>query len=310
MEEVIRVTKLFKKYRRRTALRGLSFKVHRASIHALLGPNGAGKSTALKAIVGLIKLDGGEIEVLGVKASEDERKVRELIGYVPENPPFPKCLSAEEVLDIYGRIYGMSKAERRRMIKHLLELVGLSFSRRVKIGKYSKGMIQRLALAQALINDPPILIMDEPTSGLDPEWIIRFKRLIKQLRRDGKSILFSSHLLYEAKALCDEVTVIYEGKALFSGPLRDFLSKASRGITIRLEVRPLKPSLVDKLRSLPFVREVGVEGSSRLIIEIREGEDHRLDIVKILYNMGCYPLEVVKLGPSIEEAYLKIVGRG
>jgi ABC-2 type transport system ATP-binding protein len=203
-------------------VREVSFEVHKNEIFGFLGPNGAGKTTTIKMLMGLIFPTGGEGTIFGKKIPSIEAKRR--LGFLPENPYFYDYLSGEELLDLMGRLFGMTRAERRKRAKLLLERVGLARAGDLALRKYSKGMLQRLGIAQALINDPELVVLDEPMSGLDPIGRKEIRDLIADLRTEGKTVMFSTHILSDVELLCDRVAIVVGGTLRDSGPLDKLLS--------------------------------------------------------------------------------------
>ena len=196
--------------RSRTSLDGLDLEVRPGEILGLLGPNGAGKTTAIKLALGLIFPDAGEVRLMGRKASE--RIARRRVGYLPENPYFPDDLTARELVELAGRLHGVPAGERRRRADALLERVGILHAADRTLRRFSKGMVQRAGMARALVCDPELLILDEPMSGLDPIGRRSFRDLILQLRRDGVTVLFASHVLSDAEMLCNRVAILRGGR--------------------------------------------------------------------------------------------------
>jgi ABC-2 type transport system ATP-binding protein len=206
---------------RRPVLHGLSFEVGRGEVFGYLGPNGAGKTTTLKILTGLIARDAGEVKVLGHPL--EDRRWRFRAGYLPENPYLYDYLSPREYLDYVGRLFGLPPAERRERARRLLDLVGLERSADLALRRFSKGMIQRAGLAQALMNDPELVLLDEPMSGLDPLGRRLVRNVILDLKKAGKTIFFSTHILPDAETLCDRVAVIRQGRLVDQGRLADIL---------------------------------------------------------------------------------------
>ncbi|WP_168210391.1 ABC transporter ATP-binding protein [Persicimonas caeni] len=203
------------------AVKSVSFTIHHGEIFGLIGPNGAGKSTTIKMLLGLVRPDRGSISMFGQTA--DDVSLRDRIGYLPENPMLYEHLTAVELLDFYGGLFGMPKRKRRERSAELLELVGLSHALDRPVAKFSKGMKQRAGIAQALINDPDLVILDEPQSGLDPVGRHEIRDLVLQLRRSGKTILFCSHILPDVQDICDRVAVMHRGELKDVGFLHELI---------------------------------------------------------------------------------------
>ncbi len=227
LEPVIEIRALTKRYpltwRRRVlrALDALDLTVHRGEVFGLLGPNGSGKSTTMKLILGLIRPSGGEVTIFGHRAGS--LAARQRLGFLPENPYFYRFLRGDETLRFYGKLSGLRGPALERRIDELLEMVGLAGSRDRPLSGYSKGMLQRIGLAQALLHDPDLILLDEPTAGVDPLGAHEIKELIRRLKERGKTIVFSSHLLEEVEAVADPVAILHLGKKVLEGPLDEFL---------------------------------------------------------------------------------------
>jgi ABC-2 type transport system ATP-binding protein len=207
--------------RRTVAVDGLNLEVNAGEIYGFLGPNGAGKTTTLKLLLGLLRPSAGSVEILGESADGLAHRAR--IGYLPENPSFYDYLTGREFLDFCGRLCGIAAATRRERIARLLALVDLERAADVRMRKYSKGMLQRAGLAQALVNDPRLLILDEPQSGLDPLGRKQVRDVILRLRAEGRTVLFSSHILSDAEMICDRVGIMNRGRLVASGRLDQLL---------------------------------------------------------------------------------------
>ena len=192
------------------ALKALDLEIRRGEIFGLLGPNGSGKTTTIKLILGLLFPTSGQALVFG-KDATDVRK-NERIGYLPEESYLYKFLNAEETLDFYGRLFDMPRAVRRQRVADLIEMVGLEWAKRRQLKEYSKGMTRRIGLAQALINDPELIVLDEPTTGLDPIGTHEMKEMIVDLRKKGKTVLMCSHLLADVQDVCDRIAILYQGE--------------------------------------------------------------------------------------------------
>lgn len=206
---------------KRMAVKDVSFYVHAGEVHGLLGPNGAGKTTTLKMLLGLVRPTGGLFAISGTPITPS---AREDVGFLPEQPYYPTQLTAEEVLTLYGRLSGLSRTQVKERAPELLEQVGLQGRENVLLSHYSRGMLQRLGIAQALIHRPGVVILDEPASGLDPVGQRDVRNLILDLRERGVTILLSSHQLSEVEAVCDQVTILNRGTVAATGSIDDLLN--------------------------------------------------------------------------------------
>lgn len=209
-----------------TALTGLSLSVRRGEIYGFLGPNGAGKTTTMKILLGLTRASGGTAEVLGRPVGDVG--VRREIGFLPESPYFYDYLTAEEFLAFYGHLAGLEGIGLKQRMERLLALVGLTEARGRQLRKFSKGMLQRIGLAQALIHDPELVILDEPMSGLDPIGRKEVRDLILALRDQGKTVFFSTHIISDVEVLCDRVGVVTKGRLLASGTVDELVGQSRR----------------------------------------------------------------------------------
>ncbi len=227
--EVEKVTKVFRDFWRRpkvTAVQDISFQIRRGEVFGLLGPNGSGKSTTIKMLLGLLFPNRGNIHVLG--QSPRAVKVKERIGYLPEDSYLYAYLTSGETLDFYGQLFDLPADVRRQRIDQLLEMIGLRHAKNRVVGEFSKGMARRIGIAQALINDPDFIVLDEPTSGLDPIGCRQIKDLILMLAKRGKTILMTSHLLADVEDVCDRVAILYNGRIQAQGTIDELLEETTR----------------------------------------------------------------------------------
>ena len=228
------------------AVRGIGFEVRPGEVFGLLGPNGSGKSTTIKMILGLLHPTAGSLSVLGQPPRDVAVKRR--LGYLPEESYLYPYLTAEETLHFYGKLFDLSPPDRRTRVDQLLDMVGLTQARHRHVGEFSKGMARRIGLAQALINDPDLVILDEPTSGLDPLGSRQVKDVILALARRGKTVLVSSHLLADMEDVCDRIAILFNGQIQATGPIGSLLEQSDQ-IQIRFP-RPAEDRLAAVLAEL------------------------------------------------------------
>ena len=246
------------------ALEGLTLSVAEGEVFGFLGPNGAGKTTTLKLLMQLIYPTSGRAEVLGRPVGDVG--VRRRIGYLPENPYFYDYLTAEELLEYFASLFGYAPAERRRRAAALLDQVGIGAERRMQLRTFSKGMLQRVGIAQALINDPEVLFFDEPMSGLDPLGRREIRHLILQLRDRGCTVFFSSHVLSDAEALCSRVAILASGRLAGVGQLTDLVAFQAHGW--ELVVSGLDEAALANLRTAQLVVKETPLGDRRYALEL------------------------------------------
>ncbi|GAB4330046.1 MAG: ABC transporter ATP-binding protein [Calditrichia bacterium] len=262
MNEPAVVTQNLTKYYQRgkiKALQELNLSVERGSIFSLLGPNGAGKTTLIKLLLGIAFPTAGTATLMGFPIRK--REARRLIGYLPENHRFPPFLNARETLRIYGAMSGLSGKKLEKRSRELLEWVGLWERRKDKISAYSKGMLQRLGLAQALLADPQLLFLDEPTDGIDPIGRKQIRDYLLQLKQEGKTIFLNSHLLSEVERVSDEIAVLNNGRLIAKGPLEQFIKKENIYL-----VRTNAPAPVLEKLAAPFnIKVLSENGHLQLI---------------------------------------------
>ena len=246
------------------ALDQLSLRVARGEVFGFLGPNGAGKTTTLKLLMQLTRPTSGHAEILGQPVGDVG--VRRRIGYLQENPYFYDYLTAEELLDYFAGLFGFDAAERRRRTTRLLDEVGIHAERRLQLRKFSKGMLQRVGIAQALINDPEVVFLDEPMSGLDPIGRREIRELILALRDRGCTVFFSSHVLSDAEALCSRVAILVSGRLAAEGQLSDLLAHQVLGWEIAMA--GATAAALERMRSQGHIERVLAIGGDRFTVRV------------------------------------------
>jgi ABC-2 type transport system ATP-binding protein len=307
MASAIRIHELTKDYavgfwRRRPyrALDSLSLDIQPGEIFGFLGPNGAGKSTTLKLLMQLIFPTAGGAEILGRPVGDLE--VRRRIGYLPENPSFYDYLTAEELLNYFGQLFGYSAADRRQRVSALLDKVGVGAERRLQLRKFSKGMIQRVGIAQALLNDPEVVFLDEPMSGLDPLGRRDVRAIILELRDQGRTVFFSSHILSDAEALCSRVAIVAGGRLAASGRLSDMLAFEVRGW--ELVVADLPPDVLARLG--PGIRRATEISPGRYTLELPV-EQSTGTLISDLTAAGATIVSLNPLRATLEDYFMQQV---
>ncbi len=282
--------------RQRVALKDLDLSVEEGEIFGLLGPNGAGKTTTLKILMGIIFPTRGSAKILGRPLGDKWAKAN--LGFLPENPYFYDYLTGREFLKYYGQLYGIPWRERARRADALLEKVGLRDAANLPLKGYSKGMLQRVGLAQALLNDPRVVILDEPQSGLDPIGRKEIRDLILGLREEGKTVFFSSHILSDAEMVCDRVAILYGGELKNLGKLSDLLS--ARIKEYEIVVRGIPPAVLEQWR--PRADRVLVQKDEAMIIVRRENEAR--EILSSLQGLGATLVSFNPRRETLEEYFI------
>jgi ABC-2 type transport system ATP-binding protein len=285
------------------ALDALSFEIPAGAVFGLLGPNGAGKTTTLKILMNLLWPTSGRAEVLGRPPGALDARRR--IGFLPENPTFYDHLTAEELLGYFAGLFGHAGDERRRKAQRALEMAGLDAKdRRRPIRQYSKGMVQRVGLAQALVNDPELIVLDEPMSGLDPIGRREVRDVILRLRDEGRTVLFSSHILSDAEQLCSRVGILSKGQLVAAGTVSDLTGGGDRGWEVA--VSNLAAAVAERLQ--PRVARMTMIAAGRYQIEL--AHDQRPEpLVAELAAAGASLVSVTLLRASLEDVFMKALGR-
>ena len=282
------------------ALDRLSVDVAPGDVFGFLGPNGAGKTTTLKLLMQLVFPTSGEAEILGRPLGDVS--IRRRIGYLPENPYFYDHLTAEELLDYYGRLFGQSAADRRQRVGKTLDRLGIGAERRLPLRKFSKGMLQRVGLAQALLNDPEVVFLDEPMSGLDPLGRRDVRALILELRDQGRTIFFSSHILSDAEALCTRVAIVAKGRLAASGTLADLKEFAIQGWELVMAGVP--PEALERVRAR--ARRVVTIGGDRYAIDLPP-DGRPEELLRELAAAGATPVSLNPLRETLEDVFVRRV---
>ncbi|MEC8557747.1 MAG: ABC transporter ATP-binding protein [Planctomycetota bacterium] len=289
------------------ALKGINLQVNRGEVFGLLGPNGAGKTTLIKILLGIVRSTGGKARMLGDAAGS--KKARRKIGYLPENLNFPAHHTATRALNLYGRLSYVADAQIKTKSAELLELVGLAGREKEYVRKYSKGMRQRLGLAQALLHDPELLIMDEPTDGLDPLGRSQIRQLISYLRERGKTVFLNSHILQEVELVCDRVAILAKGKLIGVGTPAEltaqFFQNQNTRVRIELSGTPEQFSQLQKKSAVELI-----DLPEENLQQLTSGTDGQDDVDKLVDCIRGLDMSIHKLERSsltLEEVFLSAV---
>jgi ABC-2 type transport system ATP-binding protein len=300
MPVAIRAEGLTKRFFQRgevVAVDHLDLEVEEGEIFGFLGPNGAGKTTTIKMLLGLIFPDEGGAEVLGHPAGAQE--MRRKVSYLPENPYFYDHLTGGELLDFYGRLFGLSASERAKRVDTLMDLVGLRNDKTKQLKQYSKGMMQRIGIAQALVNDPKLLIFDEPTSGLDPVAHIEIRKLIESLRDQGKTVFLSSHQLSDVELVCDRICILNYGKLVKAGRVEDLISEG------RIEITATGVTAETRGRLEKLGAVAGTDGRTVVTVSSEESANQVLDLIR---SSSGHVQSMIPLKRTLEEIFVETVG--
>jgi ABC-2 type transport system ATP-binding protein len=280
--------------RKKRSLENLTMQVEDGEVFGFLGPNGAGKSTTIKLLMSLIFPTAGTARILGKPISDIE--MHRDVGYLPEQPYFYDYLTAAELLDYFARFHDLKAAERRQRVAQMLKKVGLQTARKIQLRKYSKGMLQRVGLAQAILHDPKVVILDEPMSGLDPVGRREVRDIILELKKDGKTVMFSTHILSDAEMLCDRVGVIVGGKLRGVGAPGTLVDMKTQGMEILFELAGLS--------NAPLVSKATRTGD-RYRLQVPEGELYAA--IEQLRGAGARLLSVSQVKATLEEFFMDLV---
>lgn len=303
---MIRVTNLTKQYGPRTAVDQLNFSIAKGEIVGFLGPNGAGKSTTMKMITAFMPATSGTAEVAGFDVFKNAIDVKRNIGFLPENPPVYLEMTVRDYLEFAARIHGMDSQVARPAVERVIEKTSLGDVRGRLIGNLSKGYRQRVGLAQALVHNPPVLVLDEPTVGLDPKQIIEIRTLIKSLAGDH-TVILSSHILPEVTATCQRIIVINKGRIVAEDSIEHLTARMKRGLSYSLIVKSSNSSLLDGLRKIRGVDAVTDQGGGKIAIAFnKDSADVRDQVVEAAVQGKMGVLEFSPDRVSLEDVFLEL----
>lgn len=303
-EPIIELDQITKRYKNHTAVDHLSLSINKGEVFGLLGPNGAGKTTTILMILGLTEPTSGSVRVAGIDSTRHPIEVKRKVGYLPDNVGFYNNMSGLDNLLFTAKLNGMEKEEAQERALSLLKRVGLEDAGNKKVGEYSRGMRQRLGLADVLMKNPEIIILDEPTLGIDPEGVRDFLELIKNLNKTEKiTVILSSHHLHQVQQVCDRVGIFVEGKLLAQGNLEELVEQLfdTNSVVVQVHASPLEESLIQKIQQLVEVTHVESIGHNQ--VEITSTEDISPTISRLIIESGSDLYQIYRKSFGLDEIY-------
>ena len=303
---MIEINDFGKDYGEFTAVESLNLSIGEGEMFGFIGPNGAGKSTTIRFLATLLKATRGEAIINGHSVTKDPMSVRQCVGYMPDSFGVYDGMKVWEFLDFFAVAYRIPRTQRKQIIGDVLELLDLSHKREDFVNGLSLGMKQRLCLAKTLVHDPPVLILDEPASGLDPRARVEVKALLKELRKMGKTILISSHILTELADCCTSIGIIERGQLLMHGPIEEVYRKIHRNRIIDIRFTENMETGLSILRSSELTRNVQVEQNNKVIVEL-EGDDNQ--IAALLQTLLSAEVQIHSFGekePNLEDVFMMV----
>ncbi len=305
IELIIETINLTKRYGKLVALDNLHLKIDDGECFGYIGPNGAGKTTTIKILATLLQPTWGEARVCGNVVGYQSRNVRPLIGYVPDFFGAYEDMVVQEYLEFFASAYNITGKQRTRVVNDVLELTDLVYKQDAMVDSLSRGMQQRLSVARVLLHDPKVLLLDEPASGLDPRARIEIRELLKELRKMGKTIIISSHILHELAELCTTIGVIEKGKLLFHGPIDDIIARARVGTKIHIRVteqQDLAAALLEKVNGISEV----AQDNGRLVVSL-ENQTHDFSAIAALLLKNNFRIREIKEEEvNLETAFMRL----
>jgi len=302
---MIETKNLTKNYGNLTAVDNLNLTIKDGDIFGFIGPNGAGKTTTMRILVTLLEPFGGSAFINGLNVAKEGKKVRRLVGYMPDFMGVYDDLKVFEYLEFFAAAFGIERKKRKSIVEGVLELTDLESKKSATVDSLSRGMQQRLGLARVLIHDPKVLILDEPASGLDPRARIEIRELLRELKRMGKTIMISSHILSELEEICDHVGIIEHGRLVFSGTLEEIRPRLGIESKVRVSVADHQDKATELLSALPQVRQVQALGGE-IAVTFHEGKNTAGIVARTLVNAG---LDIISIQPErlkLDDAFLQL----
>ncbi|MCA9279749.1 MAG: ABC transporter ATP-binding protein [Phycisphaeraceae bacterium] len=311
---MIETINLSKRYGDLVALDNLNLSINEGDCFGFIGPNGAGKTTTIKVLATLLKPSSGQAQVAGLTVGYQNRKIRPLIGYVPDFMGAYEDMVVTEYLEFFAAAYGIHGKHRKQVVNDVLTLTDLTYKATAEVNSLSRGMQQRLSVARVLLHDPKVLLMDEPASGLDPRARIEIRELLKELKRMGKTIIISSHILHELAELCNIVGIIERGKLLYAGSVRDALARARMGMIVHVQVNERSQDAAEVISKFPGVKKIQMQPSSNgssaePMLHVQFDEEGHADITalpNVLINAGFRIRSFTEENVNLETAFMRL----
>jgi ABC-2 type transport system ATP-binding protein len=303
--QILTINNLTKHFSKFVALDNFSIDIQKNSCVGFLGPNGAGKTTTLKILTGLLKPTSGQAIINGYDITKNFREAMSGVGAVIETPEFYPSFSPDDVLSYFGKLRGLPQKELKNRIREVLEEVHMTEWSHKRIGKFSKGMKQRIAIASALLHEPDLVILDEPVSGLDPQGMMEVREIIKSMKQQGKTIFMSSHLLSETQEICDEVALIDKGKLLGVKSINDLKTKTKSKIKVEF-LEPVSDSQSNEIKQFENVIAI-VKENSTLIIEFDGDKSKRAQFLKFLQEKNFNTVSFALMDSNLEILYKELI---
>jgi len=287
-----------------TAIDRLNLKINQNTCVGFLGPNGAGKTTTIKILLGLLRPSSGTAFIENIDITKDLRLALSKVGAIVETPEFYPNLTPNEILSFFGLLRGIKKNELEQKIDHVLEMVRLEDWKKKKVGKFSKGMKQRLCLASSLLHDPSILLLDEPTSGLDPRGAAEVREIIVSLKNSGKTIFMSSHILSEVQAVCDEIALLDKGKLIRFEKIEKFSAEAGNSMIEIKILEPISEQQLSLIRNFSGISDVKIQNKSTMILQYEGTLEGRANFLKKLNEMELKITSFKNVSTELESSYM------
>jgi len=302
---IVQTINLTKRYGKLVALNNLDLNIEEGECFGYIGPNGAGKTTTIKILATLLQPTWGEARICGHVVGYESRKIRPLIGYVPDFFGAYEEVVVQEYLEFFASAYGITGKQRTRVVNDVLELTDLVFKRDAQVDSLSRGMQQRLSVARVLLHDPKVLLLDEPASGLDPRARIEIRELLKELRRMGKTIIISSHILHELAELCTTVGIIERGELLFHGSIEEIIRRVKTGTKLNIGVTEQQDLAALLLQRTPGVKSVDLL-DGRLVVELEKQTHDFSGIARTLLDNNFKIHEIKEEEVNLETAFMRL----